>query len=580
MRDVAAESALIRNADTLERQVSHYTERALMDAARSELKTERSDGELLASIDSLMDRGFLHQSKQHDGYLYSDHGLLRSQTFAKALTDPTPTNPRVTPQQLLDGKRDLSNPMDQPQRYSIVDATARGGVEATLKQILSPEDRANAVFIHGERGPDIARFPIGNETLHNGRDWLTETRSTVRHKDAEATGYSQNTTLIISDAAVRAPHRAELYAETAEMIGAGKVIFLVEPDKTPLREMTPIATAIRTGAVSEVSVPSFFTDRPTQSVARDFENVRGAMTEVRSEPLELAAARLADDHARKTGEPVQLVASDPARQENLNIAARVISDARDRVEGRDARPSVTLDVLNRRDPEQYNPVTGGGIRPKSVMQITAAPESFAYKPGDRLMLGYIDPIDSRASVRDPDGMMYRLPLNEMAEQGVKFDIYSRTQATFREGDPASIATAKDGRVEGRIGDVGDKSFSLNTADGRRVDLTSETARAGDMRPALASNTPDFSKPGRIVMVAGSNDRAVDGAFAAGAVLAASRILGGSAERIDIVTDKTERLIESSERTSSRDVLAQQQAFERFLADTTAERSMPTRDEGR
>jgi hypothetical protein len=115
MKNVAAESALIRNADTLSRETSHFTPRGLIDAARAELRSERPDGAMMQSVDRLIARGFVRPSAQFEGYLKTDHTDRQIDAFTKMLTNPTPTNPRVSALQLLDGGRDRSNPMHQAQ---------------------------------------------------------------------------------------------------------------------------------------------------------------------------------------------------------------------------------------------------------------------------------------------------------------------------------------------------------------------------------------------------------------------------------------------------------------------------------
>jgi len=568
MKNVAAESALIRNADTLSRETSHFTPRGLIDAARAELRSERPDGAMMQSVDRLIARGFVRPSAQFEGYLKTDHTDRQIDAFTKMLTNPTPTNPRVSALQLLDGGRDRSNPMHQAQRYSIVDASARGGVQASLEQILSAADRERAVFVHGERGPDVARFAIGTDNLHNARDFLHSTRAALATHSPASLGYGPLTTLIVSDAAVRSSHRAELIGRIADAMGVGKVLFLVEPDQTPPHELAPLAHAVRAGAVSEVVVgDAFRREAETGSAAAPLHAASDVLRAVRGETLEMAAARLGAAEAVRTGSPVQLVAGDPLRLANLNLAARAVAAAQRSIAGQGEGPCLTIESFTAMAAQDYDRTTGAGMRMHDVLQVRAAPEPSGYKVGDRYVIRDVNPIDSRVLVKDAASDYVRLPLAAMDRQQVRFDILTRSQIQIGDGDPVSMLTAGAQRVGCIVRDLSEKQFSLALPDGRIASMTPDTAKASDLQPAFAVAAPDLSKPSAIIAVAGIHDRASDGAFTAGAALMAARAhQSGLTGPLMIMTSDPAKFLDNAERSSVNDTMVQQQSFERALAD--------------
>jgi len=568
MKDVAAESAIIRNADTLSRGHSHITVRALLDAARSELQAERSDSELLQTVDRLIDRGFLRESTQFEGYLKTDLTDRQIDAFAKAVTDPTPTNPRVSASGLLDANKDRSNPMDQAQRYSIVDASVRGGVQASLDQILSPSDRENTVFLHGERGPDIARFPVGTENLQNMRDFLRVTRRELATQTAQAAGYGPQTTLVVSDAALRSGHRAEILARTAEQMQAGKVIIMVEPDKSSGPELAAISHAIRAGAVSELGAPDTFTQSAdTLSLQSTLTNAQNRFETPRGEGLEIAAARRGAELSDTSDSPAQLVASDPLRLANLNKAAQVIQDARNSVAGEAERPGVRVDTFSVLAPSEYNAATGSGIRQLDVIQIRSAPEGSGYQSGERFAVNDVNSIDSKALVKNSAGNYVRLPLETMARDNITFDVLTKSETLVREGDPVSIQTAGGDRITGQAQDIQADTFDLALRDGRSVALTTQSAKTSDLQPAFATSSPDLAKPGAMIAVSGVHDRSETGGFNPGAsALAARQVERDPDASISIFTTDSDKLATNSARTEHGLAMSLQQIFERSLGD--------------
>lgn len=568
MKDVAAESALIRNADTISRGQSHFKERDLLDAAQPELRVDRSDQDLLQSVDRIIERGHFRESVQFPGYVKTDLTDRQTGAFAKAATDPSHTNPRVTKAQLLDSTRDMSNPMDQAQRFSIVDASARGGVEQTLNSILTPEDRENTIFVHGERSADIARFPVGTDNLHNVRDFLRTTRSELASKTPADAGYGPQTTLVVSDTALRSAHRAELVGQTAAKMQVGKVIILAEPDKSHPTELAVLSESVRRGAVSELSVTEAFVETSnTTSLEGTLRDSKADMIAPVGEGLEMAAARHAASETARTGSPSQLVTSDPLRLENLNKAAQVIQEARHTVEGGQDRPGVRVETFSVLPASEYNAATGAGIRQYDVIQIRNAPEGSGYSAGERYPVRDINPIESNALVKNPAGDYVRLPLEAMARQDVQFDVLTKSETLVREGDPISIQTAAGERVTGLAADVSKDSFSLALSDGRSVGLTPETAKASDLQAAFATSTPALDKPGSLVAVAGVHDRTDTGLFNPGASYGAARAAERDGDRsISVFTSDPVRLASNSARTEHSLAQSLQQSFERSLGE--------------
>lgn len=568
MKDVAAESALIRNADTISRGQSRFEERDVLDAAQPELRVDRSDQDLLHSVDRIIERGHFRESVQFPGYVKTDLTDRQTDAFAKAVTDPSHTNPRVTKAQLLDSTRDKSNPMDQAQRYTIVDASARGGVEQTLSSILPPEDRENTIFLHGERGADIARFPIGTDNLHNVRDFLKSTRSELASKTAEDAGYGPKTTLVVSDTALRSSHRAELIGQTAEKMQVGKVVILAEPDKSPPIELAVLSEAARRGAVSEMTASETFVETSnTTSLESALRDSKADMISPVGEGLEMAAARYAASETTRTGNPSQLVTSDPLRLANLNKAAQVIQEARHSVEGGQERPGVRVETFNVLPTSEYNAATGAGIRQYDVIQIRNAPEGSGYSAGERYPVRDINPIESNALVKNPAGDYVRLPLEAMARQDVQFDVLTKSETLVREGDPISIQTASGERVTGLAADISKDRFSLVLDDGRSVSLNPETAKASDLQPAFASSSAALDKPGALVAVAGVHDRTDKGLFSPGASYDAARAAERDSDRsVSVFTSDPDRLASNSARTEHSLAQSLQQNFQRSLGE--------------
>ena len=111
----APDITLISIAERLSREKSLFAQSQLLDLSNTQAAMQGQKSALEPSLERLTGDGFFRSGP--DGFLRTDRTDRWMAQVGRALSNPERTNPRAGEE----GRSDLSQPMNQPQRYNIID---------------------------------------------------------------------------------------------------------------------------------------------------------------------------------------------------------------------------------------------------------------------------------------------------------------------------------------------------------------------------------------------------------------------------------------------------------------------------
>lgn len=544
MIDLAIKTTLLRNADRLTLKRTLFSEHELVAASMAELKAPRVAGAFIGVIDELVEAGYLRHSLNFPGFMRTDRADRWMDRFARIVSDPTHTNPRISLAQNRQRGRDHSHPFDQPQRFTILDARPGEDIEAVLTRLDLRGRLASAHHVYGDEGAEIGRFAIDTPNLVKAGDFVALAGEAMDRVTPAGVGYSADRVVVISDAALRSAHRAFMIAASAEYLGAGKVLLILERGRTPAQDLMPIRAAIRAGAACAWGVASSFTDVTWPvSLAATLSPFRARFTVPVDESLARAAARA----AFWTEGRCLLVSSDPVRLPNLNKAARSLA-----IDPASFAATVCLDTLEPIRADLYEIRVGCGLRDGDVLRVEAARATSEHAVGDRFLVKAHNAMENTVTAKSPSGRYVRLTLRELADRGVRLAAYSPSTITVREGEPISIELDPGRRVEGRaMVSTAAESIFAPAGGGRPHLMTSAELASCNARFEYARASLDDRATDAVIAVSGIHDRSPSGSFCPGGAYAAVRWAdanrGGT---VEIFTDDVDRFLEHSKYVDS------------------------------
>ena len=519
----APDITLISIAERLSREKSLFAQSQLLDLSNTQAAMQGQKSALEPSLERLTGDGFFRSGP--DGFLRTDRTDRWMAQVGRALSNPERTNPRAGEE----GRSDLSQPMNQPQRYNIIDTAKAGGIEKALHDLMSTRERSDAVYIHGDDGPDIARFPLYTPNMTGAANFVGRASKALVQGTQGKSGLGPDTVLVISDAAFRSAHRAALVATAVEALNIGKVLVLAEPDKSSKTDLFVLREATRLGAASDLG-PLYGEAQITKAGSGMASLIEQSVSsqEVKTGTVEQAAAAA---YLASRSDTI-LHAANALRQDNLNTAVQT-----ERHKDSDSRASYSTSVLRPVQDGMVNYRSGAGLREGDVLQVSNAPENSGYDKGQSFTITNVKPLGSTALAKDEDGRYVTIPLGRAHEVGVVMTAYRPQPLKVMEGDKVRTAEA-----EGTAAMVNSNGFMLQADTGRSETFSAERPSPDSLALAYTSLTPAIENNRAFLAVAGSADQTPDGASSPGA--AAYAVWSGQARGSDarLFTDNRDALL--------------------------------------
>lgn len=533
-----AESTLLLLADRLSRASAVFSLDALYGAALSAADTVHDLSDFERAAERLFAKGVLRRSS--DSLIRSDRTDRWTDHFAREVSDPTRTNPRVSLYAHREARSDRSHPLDQAQRYTVVDVAKGGGIARVLRSLGERALPTEIIHIHGDRGPDIARFPIGTENLMQAADFVGRASKALHRKDAKRPEFGARTVLIVSGDALRSAHRAMLLATAAAQTGVGKVIILAHPEDP---DQFVLTEAVRRGAVSDWR-PAFQFSAPVhpRDLSQELQRIEGRVVEVLNETLEQAAAREALNEVtpgRHNAHP--MLAYTQARRDNLNKAAQALFVSEDA-----ERRGFPITVMRRVTPHLVDLNTGAGLREGDFLRINRAPPKCAHQVGDIFRIMNVKPVEGTALVKDASNRYVSINFEALRDMHVRLAAYAEQQITINDGERLELERGRQ-RSLGHAVFVSPSSFAFQPDTGPMVSFTAGSGSPPFLRHGYAGATEPLTNDRLAYAVAGSGDQECDRCFTPGAAAIAGRACeDGRVSDSKIFTDDKAALISHSQ----------------------------------
>lgn len=538
------EATLISKADRLSRETTLFTPDTLWASAQNETEN-LTRATFDKAMTGLLGAGFLRSDDQ--ALLRTDRSDRWQDIVGRAMSNPEATNPRASDREGLSDRELL-----QPQRYNIVDVARYGGAENALKEVLSSKERASALYIHGDGGPDIARFPLNTPNMTAATGFVGQASKALHSGKPSSYGFNRETLLVISDTAFRSAHRAALLITATEQLRIGKVIVLADTSQSPPNDLFVLAEAARQGAASHIPASNAF-KKPglSEDVSPALKSVLANAQAVQTGTLEQAAAL---EHVSRPGRS-QLFSHDPIRDLNLNRAVQAISrPASDKV--------FEAKILQALPSALVNYKTGAGLREGDILRVDHAPESSGYRAGDIYRLTNVKAIGGAALAKNSAGRYVNISLKDATEGGVRLNAYHSESMKVREGD--KIMAPNGAMMErGAASMVNESSFVFQPETGEARTISKDMNETSQIRLGYTANPRELRADHAIIMTAGSSDKAGSGHFSPGAALLAAQVSRSYATEMKLFTDNPGRFLENARATDTTELAQMSKAFDLF-----------------
>ena len=487
MKDQALLASLFRHADLFSRNAPMFSEEQLFAAARADLPGT-SAADIARAVDSMLDAHYLNESWLYPGHYRTDRSLVWDAAFVSLLSRPSFTNPRVSRAEALDPDAHLRHPLDQPQRYSIVTAQPGEGLGDVMDRLGLTDHPDLRYAVHGNDPADIARFPIGTNNLISANDLVARAGKALKRTRKTDFVCSPADIVIVSDLAVRSPHRAYLLARAIETLAPGKAIIVTEPAVTPERERLSLNAAIRAGAVSDCpprprlrSIEFAVDARPALVSARDaFETV--------PEPgLPLAAMRACLNGGR------QLVCPDPVMRATLNHACQAFA-----LEPGQEPEAYTFSTFEPVPAGVCDVRTGAGMRDGMVLRVEAGDDGGQLRTGEVLDIMSLRPLERIVVCKNDRNRYVQLALTRLAEDGARLSVHWPRTLQVRQGEPLYLDIKGRGPQYGEIAFGSNGGFAFKTCDAHTQVMPSELPAVRAELAYATATGPVNSRPMTIV----------------------------------------------------------------------------------
>lgn len=518
---LAASNQIIKAADQAAYSRAAITPDQLMQLAARETRAAGiNDSHLQAALHTLIERGYLQHSAEEAGRLVTDRTQRWTNSFARALTHPAHTNTHIPAHIARSGQFNRADPLSQPQRYTIIDVSRSGGIDATLRALT--DQKGKSTLIEPDHTDHSTHHPrIENQTMTG---WLRNAVQSIHRIDRNAIPASQAVLFVRADA-LQSAHRALALTSAADKLHIPKVIILADPARDRPADIPALMAAIRAGAVSTLSAPTRFNEpRQSENLSSRLLNAGPRLIDAKGETAFMAAARIAQSESR------QLYAATPDHARQLDLAA-----AHSRQSHRSGVASLT----------QLYPIgdhladtrTGAGLRADDVLRLDTG------RDGERpahFTLKSLDPLTGHLVAQDREGKLATFNLNTLLDQGVRLQAFSPEKLPIKPGDPARYH--QDGsQLQALIKSVSSEGIAISAANGRELTLSSTQAHQSLTLDHTTSRI-DPAKP--TVSAALSHDRDPAGHFSPGAAAMAGTSSGPFAE-MKVATDNATAITRQS-----------------------------------
>lgn len=528
---------LLQSVDRLSRAAAVFSLDTLLGQALNSADNRYELPELERAAGRLLELGVLRRTPEQ--LIRSDRTDRWTDQFARLVSDPTKTNPRVSLRSHLDTAADRGHPLDQAQRYNIVDVEAAGGIERTLQWISSRAVEDEIIHIHGDHGPDIARFPIGTNQLMQAADFVGRTSKALHRKDTKRSAVGAHTVLVVSGDALRSAHRAMLLAAAAEQSGVGKVVILAHDDAP---HQFVLNEAVRRGAVSTFRPNFRFPDpKHPRDLSSDLAGAAEHILEVENETLEQAAARAAlNDLATGSLTPEPMLAHTLARHDNLNKAAQALFTT-----DSTHRRGFKMTVLRQIAPHLVDTSTGAGLREGDFLRVNRVPPGRDHKIGDMFRVTNVKPVERTALVKNTHDRYEEISFDALRDMHVRLAAYDNQDITIHEGDRLELERGSE-HSAGRALLVSPNSFAFQPNEGPMVSFAVGASQALFLRLGYAATSAPLDASRPAYAVAGSADQEGDQCFTPGAASIVTRAQkAGRVREVRIFTDDKASLLSRS-----------------------------------
>ncbi|MCC5982606.1 MAG: hypothetical protein JJU26_12915 [Oceanicaulis sp.] len=518
---LAASSQIIKAADQAAYSRAAINPDHLIQAAARETRAAGiHDTHLETALHTLIDRGYLRHSSEETGQLVTDRTQRWTDSFARALTHPAHTNTQISEHIMRSGQFNRADPLSQPQRYTIIDISLSGGMDATLRALTEP--RIKSTLIEPDHTHQSTLHPrVESQTITG---WLRNAVQSIHRIDRNAIPSSQSVLFVRADA-LQSAHRALALTSAADKLHIPKVIILADPSRDRPADLPAVMAAIRAGAVSTLSAPARFNEpRHSENLSSRLLNAGPRLIDARGETAFMAAARLAESETR------QLYAATPDHARQLDLAAAH--------NGQTYRSgAATLTQLYPISAHLADTRTGAGLRADDVLRLDTG------RDGDRptqFTLKSLDPLTGHLVVQDQGGKLATFNLNTLHDQGVRIQAFSTEKLPIKPGDPTRFHQSGS-QIPAVIRSVSSEGISIRTDTGRDLTLTSAQAH----QALTLDHTSSRIDPGKpAVSVALSHDRDQAGHFSPGAAAMAGARSGPFAE-MKVATDNATAITRQS-----------------------------------